>query len=160
MKSNNVGFTLIELLVVVLIIGILAAIALPQYTKAVERSRISEAVQKLGDLATAQQIFYMQNNAFADDISGNDTTKKYLNDGDITFSTADFPKEAGSGTWYYTFGTPTANSTYISATRDGGMYNGQWLEVRLWKDGSVWKCQDGGNAFDGLATTAGYKMCH
>ena len=91
MKTNNVGFTLIELLVVVLIIGILAAIALPQYTKAVERSRISEAVQKLGDLATAQQIFYMQNNAFADDISGNDTTKKYLKDGDITFSTADLP---------------------------------------------------------------------
>ncbi|WP_424245635.1 prepilin-type N-terminal cleavage/methylation domain-containing protein [Elusimicrobium posterum] len=47
------GFTLIELLVVVLIIGILAAIALPQYTKAVERSRAAEGLVAVRTLAEA-----------------------------------------------------------------------------------------------------------
>ena len=62
---NKKGFTLIELLVVVLIIGILAAIALPQYNKAVEKSRASEAVLQLKSLTDAANRFYLQNGTYA-----------------------------------------------------------------------------------------------
>ena len=55
------AFTLIELLVVVLIIGILAAVALPQYEKAVEKSRSAEALILLKHLHEAGKLYLMSN---------------------------------------------------------------------------------------------------
>lgn len=61
---NKSGFTLIELLVVVLIIGILSAVALPQYTKAVEKSRAGEALLLLKSLREQQELCILQEGGY------------------------------------------------------------------------------------------------
>ena len=80
MKNANIsrlgGFTLIELLVVVLIIGILAAMAMPQYFKAVERSRMAEAVTLMDSVAKSQRRKFMQTNHYVENFEGLDVSPK------------------------------------------------------------------------------------
>ena len=71
-NKNAKGFPLIELMIVVAIIGILAAIALPQYNKYLARTQVAEAFALLGPVKQALTLYYQENGAFPDQPNMND----------------------------------------------------------------------------------------
>ncbi|MBR2081596.1 MAG: prepilin-type N-terminal cleavage/methylation domain-containing protein [Elusimicrobiaceae bacterium] len=107
MVQYKQAFTLIELLVVVLIIGVLAAVALPQYQKAVEKARMTEAIILVRAIANAHQLYYLANGEYLTDgeIEKLDIEIPGTLDATITegrIKTKDFiysPNGQGSGTY-------------------------------------------------------------
>ncbi len=128
MKNANIsrlgGFTLIELLVVVLIIGILAAMAMPQYFKAVERSRMAEAVTLMDSIVQSERRKFLQTNRYADDFRGLDVAPKGAR-GNRYFTKGD-PQTGAGGNGFLmdlTYNTFDASHVIAYRTVDGSMYS-------------------------------------
>ena len=69
MYQHKQAFTLIELLVVVLIIGILAAIAVPQYQKATDKARLTQIRPFVHAIIQAQHVYYLATGTYASDFT-------------------------------------------------------------------------------------------
>jgi len=97
------GVTLLELMIVTVIIGILAAIAYPNYREFVSRAKRNEAKAALLQIAQNQERFYLQNNQFSTDLT------------DLGFSASPFKTDSGSYVITVAAPSPAANFT-VTAT--------------------------------------------
>ncbi len=103
------AFTLIELLVVVLIIGILAAVALPQYQKAVLKSRAAGLVTNMGTLYNALEAYAIENGNYPPLTSGSQTMNS-MN----SMLSVDIPFNKNVNKYYYYTGV------YVAMEYDDG----------------------------------------
>ena len=119
---NQKAFTLIELLVVVLIIGILAAVALPQYQKAVEKSRLAEALMNATIVQRNIEILMLEKGDIGDNYYA------YHENWDIDLNGGEWYDSLGYATKYFNYQFDDGSG--FSIDRCTGTCEGDWDEYR------------------------------
>lgn len=147
LKTNlRLGFTLIELLVVVLIIGILSAVALPQYRAAVLKSRSAGLVSLMRMLKDAQEVYYLANGQYAANLDELDIAlpegASFSSDGGFV-SILDYPNG-------YRFSVNIGDDAHVrgTETRSGLLFAVRFDHVSGGYKPGEWHCGVGENADD------------
>lgn len=107
---NRKGFTLVEVLIVVIIIGILAAIGVPQFANSIEKAKGGEARAGLGHIQTGEKVYFAENEFYTNNVD----------DLDITLS---------ERYWAFSISTPSSTSYTATSTRSGGTRAGQTITM-------------------------------
>jgi prepilin-type N-terminal cleavage/methylation domain-containing protein len=116
--KEKAGFTLFELLVVVIIVGILAALGLPQFTKTKEHALGREAVANLKLIAAAQRLYAMETGSYYPMPTGTDSNITTINS-NLRLSIPN-PSASSSRNWNYAVTDTSAPSFSVIATRTSG----------------------------------------
>lgn len=111
MIRRHVGFTLIELMIAVAIIGILSAIAIPAYSKYVQRSRRSDAINAIQLAAAAEEKYYFQNSKYGTNEDLNLFTAANSNLSPEKYYTIALVNTGGDTQTYKITATPTGAQT-------------------------------------------------